>query len=157
MIGNYTYTKSKLQVKDSDAPPPLTLGQLNSAAELFRDGAPLTGQSDHIVNLELGLEDRDALSQQTILLTYASKRVTNRGSRSGNVQLPDIYERPGLRVDLVARQGVKLFGIESELKLEARNLTGQGYKEYQTSGANTVLYNAYDMGTTVTLGWSFNF
>lgn len=157
VIGNYTYTKSKLQVKDSDAPPPLALGQLNSAAELFRDGAPLTGQSDHIVNLELGLEDRDALSQQTILLTYASKRVTNRGSRSGNVQLPDIYERPGLRVDLVARQGVKLFGIESELKLEARNLTGQGYKEYQTSGANTVLYNAYDMGRTVTLGWSFNF
>ena len=119
-------------------------------------GDSLTGQSDHVVNLELGLEDRDALSQQTILLSYASKRVTNRGSRSA-VQLPDIFERPGLRLDLVARQGLKLFGVDSELKLEARNLTGQNYKEFQRSGDNVVLYNFYDLGRTVTLGWSVTF
>ena len=27
---------------------------------LFRDGAPLTGQSDHLVNLQIGIEDRKA-------------------------------------------------------------------------------------------------
>jgi outer membrane receptor protein involved in Fe transport len=155
VIGNYTFTKSKLQVGPND-PVAVFQASVNRASELFRDGAPLTGQSDHIVNFELGLEDRDALSQQTVLITYASKRVTNRGSRSA-VQLPDIYERPGLRIDLVARQGIKLFGIDSELKLEARNLTGQNYKEYQTNGTNTVLYNLYDVGRQVTLGWSFTF
>jgi outer membrane receptor protein involved in Fe transport len=155
VIGNYTYTKSKLQVGPDD-PVRVFQASVNRASELFRDGAPLTGQSDHVVNLELGLEDRDALSQQTILLSYASKRVTNRGSRSA-VQLPDIFERPGLRLDLVARQGLKLFGIDSELKLEARNLTGQNYKEFQRSGDNVVLYNLYDLGRTVTLGWSVTF
>jgi outer membrane receptor protein involved in Fe transport len=154
-IANYTFTQSNLQVGAND-PVRVFQASVNRASELFRDGAPLTGQSDHIVNLELGLEDRDTLSQQTILLTYASKRVTNRGSRSA-VQLPDIYERPGLRIDLVARQGVKFFGLNSELKFEARNLTGQGYKEYQQSGENIVLYNAYDVGTTVSVGWSFDF
>ena len=52
---------------------------------------------------------------------------------------------------------IKLFGIDSELKLEARNLTGQNYKEYQTNGTNTVIYNQYDIGRQVTLGWSVNF
>jgi outer membrane receptor protein involved in Fe transport len=155
VIGNYTFTKSKLQVGAND-PVRVFHASVNRASELFRDGAPLTGQSDHVANLEFGIEDRDALSQQTILLSYASKRVTNRGSRSA-VQLPDIYERPGLRIDLVARQGLKVFGIDSELKLEARNLTGQGYKEYQRSGDNVVFYNLYDTGRTVTLGWSVTF
>lgn len=152
LIANYTFTKSKLRVGASD--PAAVFNQAaNLATDYFRDGAPLTGQSDHILNLELGLEDRDALSQQTIMLSYASKRVTNRGA-SGQ---PDIYERPGLRLDLVARQGVSLFGLESELKLEARNLTGQSYKEYQRSGDNVVFYNLYDRGTTVSVGWSVTF
>ncbi|WP_446705262.1 hypothetical protein, partial [Aeromonas veronii] len=59
---------------------------------LFRDGAPLTGQSDHLVNLQLGVEDTAALSQVTLLFNYASTRVTNRGPSylSGDGFQPDI-------------------------------------------------------------------
>src|SRR3546814_6624555 len=74
------------------------------------DGAPLTGQSDHILNFQIGLEDTDRLSQQTLMLTYASDRVTSRGP---NLQ-PDIKERPGLTLDFVARQGVKLGSVNAE-------------------------------------------
>ena len=49
------------------------------ATDYLRDGAPLTGQSDHLVNLQPGLESEDHLSQQTILVTYASERVVSRG------------------------------------------------------------------------------
>src|SRR3546814_20205611 len=88
------------------------------------DGAPLTGHSDHILNFQIGLEDTDRLSQQTLMLTYDSDRVTSRGP---NLQ-PDIKERPGLTLDFVARQGVKLGSVNAEVMFKARNITGRKYK-----------------------------
>ncbi|BAV64170.1 TonB-dependent receptor domain-containing protein [Sphingobium cloacae] len=148
LIGNYTYTQSKLKVgaDDTTIPYSYTTGPLPAASDYFRDGAPMTGQSDHLVNLQLGLEDTDRLSQQTLMLTYASPRVTSRGP---NLQ-PDIKEKPGLTLDFVARQGVKLFNaINSEFKLEARNITGRKYQEVQQLGGNKVFYNRYKIGTTI--------
>jgi outer membrane receptor protein involved in Fe transport len=148
LIGNYTYTQSKLKVKEGDTTIPYTYttGDLPAASDYFLNGVPLTGQSDHLVNLQLGLEDTEKLSQQTLLLTYASDRVTSRGP---NLQ-PDIKERPGIQLDFVARQGVKLpGGINSEFKLEARNILGRKFQEFQQAGDNRVYYNRYKIGTTI--------
>ncbi|GLV29765.1 TonB-dependent receptor [Sphingobium sp. TomTYG75] len=147
LIGNYTYTQSKLKVSEGDTTIPYsyTAGPLPAASDYFQDGVPLTGQSDHLVNLQLGLEDTDRLSQQTLLLTYASPRVTSRGP---NLQ-PDIKEKPGLTLDFVARQGVTLpGGVKSEFKFEARNITGRKFQEFQELGGNKVFYNRYKIGTT---------
>lgn len=147
LIGNYTYTQSKLKVSEGDTTIPYsyTAGPLPAASDYFQDGVPLTGQSDHLVNLQLGLEDTDKLSQQTLLLTYASPRVTSRGP---NLQ-PDIKEKPGLTLDFVARQGVTLpGGVKSEFKFEARNITGRKFQEFQELGGNKVFYNRYKIGTT---------
>src|SRR3546814_3542123 len=76
LIGNYTYTQSKIEVGPGDTT--VINGVTQDAANYFFDGAPLTGQSDHLVNVQIGLEDTDRLSQQTLLLTYASPRVTSR-------------------------------------------------------------------------------
>ena len=151
-VANYTYTKSKLKVSDSDMVSIYGLVD-QPATNYFRDGAPLTGQSDHIANLQLGLEDTDSLSQQTILLTYASKRVTRRGLTGQ----PDIVSEPGIQLDFVARQGIKIGGIDTELKVEARNITGQKYKEYQDNGTNRVYYNLYKRGTSFSASWSVKF
>lgn len=147
LIANYTYTQSKLKVGAGDTTTPYTytVGDLPAATDYFRDGAPLTGQSDHLVNLQIGLEDTDRLSQQTLLLTYASDRVTSRGP---NLQ-PDIKERPGLTLDFVARQGVKFGKTNAEFKLEARNITGRKFQEFQEEGGNRVYYNLYKLGTTI--------
>src|SRR3546814_9765954 len=110
-------------------------GVTRDAANYFFDGAPLTGQSDHLVNVQIGLEDTDRLSQQTLLLTYASPRVTSRGP-SGQ---PDLKEKPGLSLDFVARQGLMLAGQEGEPKVEARNLTGRTSPEGPQTGNNTLL------------------
>ncbi|HWI86197.1 MAG TPA: TonB-dependent receptor [Sphingomonas sp.] len=143
LVGNYTYTKSKLSV-GADDPVAVFAASSTKASDFFRDGAQLTGQSQHLGNIQIGLEDRTHLSQQTVLLTYASKRVTSRGL--ANTGQPDIYEKPGLRVDLVLREGVKLAGRDIEFKLEGRNLTGTAHKEYQKSGDNIVAINNYDVG-----------
>ena len=148
LIGNYTWTQSKLKVSagDTTIPYSYTTGPLPAASDYFTDGVPLTGQSDHLVNFQVGLEDTDKLSQQTLLLTYASPRVTSRGP---NLQ-PDIKEKPGLTLDFVARQAVVLpGGVNSEFKFEARNITGRKFQEYQQLDGNKVFYNRYKIGTTI--------
>src|SRR5690606_34961822 len=117
------------------------------------DGSPLTGQSDHLVNFQIGLEDTQNLSQQTLLLNYASKRV----SRRGTVGMPDVIEEPGFTLDFVVRQGIQLGGIGSELKLEVRNITNNKYKEYQSAGDRRVYYNLYNPGTTFEASFSVEF
>jgi len=151
LIGNYTYTQSELKVGPDD----LTVinGVQQDALNFFRDGSPLTGQSDHIANLQIGLEDTDRLSQQTLLLNYATDRVTTRGP-SGQ---PDVLERPGFRLDFVAREDVDLFGLTAEVKFEARNITQTKYQEFQEFDGRRVFYNLYDVGTSVSLGLGVKF
>ena len=153
VIGNYTYSDSRITVKEGDTTIPVGSGGAPvPASDLFIDGTPLTGQSRHLVNLQLGLEDTNRLSQQTLLLTYASQRVTNRGPGSQ----PDLVEQPGLRLDFVAREGFELWGRTGEIKLEARNLTGTGYRESQTLNGSRIDNNRYDLGRAISLGVSLS-
>lgn len=151
-IANYTYTKSKIQVRSGDT---VALFGTSSqpASNVFANGVPLTGQSNHLANLQLGFEHPDRLSQQTLMLTYASKRVTSRGGAG----LPDILENPGLRLDLVLREGVKLAGQDIDLKFEARNLTARKREEYQLKGMNRIEINTYDVGQSFSLSASLKF
>jgi TonB-dependent receptor len=152
VIGNYTYTDSKIGVAPNDTVS--VYGTTTQpASNFFRDGSQLTGQSNHLVNLQLGLEQSGGLSQQTILLSYASDRVTSRGAAG----LPDIFESPGLKVDIVVRQGLTFFQQEFEAKLEARNILGRGYKEFQERDGNVVYYNKYDIGTSFVASLTMNF
>jgi Outer membrane protein beta-barrel family/TonB-dependent Receptor Plug Domain len=155
-ILNYTWTNSDISVKAGDRVRYYTPAQQDWDANLFfRDGSRLTGQSNHLVNLQFGLEHPGKLSQQTVLLSYASDRITSRGPVGSN--FPDIRESPGLRLDFVARQGLELFGQEADAKFEARNLLGRGYREFQKSGDNIVYFNKYDIGRSFSLSLTFNF
>lgn len=151
LIGNYTFTNSKIRVRDGDTAD-IPGGANTPASFLFMDGAKLTGQSDHLVNLQLGLEHPGRLSQLTLLLSYASDRVTSRV-----VQWYDIKESPGFKADLVARQGFMIGQQPLELKLEARNLFGRGYSEFQRNGGNVIYYNKYDVGRSFGISLSASF
>jgi outer membrane receptor protein involved in Fe transport len=156
LVGNYTYTKSDLSVAEGDT---VTVVQGENiitadATNYFTDGAPLVGQSDHLVNLQLSLEDLDRLQQLSVLLSYASERVTLRGSNG----LSDVIDKPGVQLDLVYRQGFDLFGTEAELKLEARNLLGTDHEEYQVNNTGLVLQNnSYDVGQSFGASLSVTF
>ena len=150
---NYTFTNSRIKVKDGDTTVFPFTGQVVAASDLFRDGQPLTGQSDHVANLQIGFSDKDSVSEQTILLTYASDRATNRGP-SGQ---PDLTERPGVRLDFVVRQGVPIGDNELEIKFEARNLTNTKYQEFQELNGSRIDNNTYALGRTFTLGVTAKF
>lgn len=157
VVANYTYTQSSITADDTLVASPIQNGSgvpvIVASNLLFQDGAPMIGQSDHLVNLQLGIEDTDSLSQLTVLFSYASDRVTNRGANL----LPDIIEQPGIRLDVVARQGIKVLGVEFELKLEGRNLTGTRYREFQQFENSTVEINRYRLGRVFSAGLSARF
>lgn len=156
IAGNYTYTQSSISADNSTIVGPDL--QPVGANLLFRDGAPLTGQSDHLANLQIGIEDTDRLSQATFLISYASERVSNRGPIQGLLRQPDIVERPGVRVDFVLRQEVPLFGnSRGELKLEARNIFGQDYEEFQEAGGNRIDINSYRQGQSFSASFTVRF
>lgn len=150
---NYTYTSSEISAKSGDTTRFPITGAVVPASDLFRDGARLVGQSEHIANLQLSLQDQDSLSEQTLLINYASDRVTNRGPSSQ----PDLTERPGFRLDLVARQALRIAGFNLQVKAEARNLTNTRYQEFQRLGGSRVDNNSYNLGRTFSLGVSTTF
>lgn len=151
---NYTFTQSKLRVREGDTTRPVQGGGADApASDLFRDGAPMTGQSDHIANLQIGLQRDDRLSEQTILLTYASDRVTQRGPGD----TPDLIETPGVRLDFVLREDLSLGALPVELKVEVRNVLGTPYRESQRLGDSVVDNNRYAVGTSFSFGLTAKF
>ncbi len=156
VIANYSYTDSRINVQPGDTTISFTSQPNPIDASLVFDTSQrlkMTGQSDHLLNLQLSLEHEDRLSQQSILVTYASPRVTQRGPNL----TPDIIERPGLRVDLVLREAVTLFGQQLEMKFEARNLSGTNYVERQRLNGSELIINSYDIGRSFSFGATLKF
>lgn len=154
LSANYTFTESKIEVGANDITFPVQgNGTASPANIIFQDGERLTGQSRHIANLQVGLENTERLSQQTVLLAFASRRISNRGPASQ----PDFIEEPGLRLDFVAREGFAFLGGDFELKFEARNLLGENAEEYQTLNGSRIDINTFDLGRTYSLGLSARF
>jgi outer membrane receptor protein involved in Fe transport len=151
ILANYTWTQSKISVGAGDlAPIPGSVEQ--PASQLFDDGAPLVGQSDHVANLSLGIEDTEKVQQFTVLFNYASERVTLRGGA-----LPDVVEDPGLTIDVVARSEIKLGGVPLELSFEARNIFGRDNFEFQEVNGNRAELNTFQVGTSFALGLKASF
>lgn len=151
VMANYTFAKSRISVSPGDiAPVPGSPDQ--DASLLFDQGAPLVGQSDHVANIAIGLEDTEKVQQLTVLLNYASERVTLRGG-----PLPDVVEDPGLTVDLVARSEVKLGGTPVELSFEVRNIFGRDNFEFQEFNGNRIEINTFDVGTAFNFGVKMEF
>ncbi|MBB5710456.1 TonB-dependent receptor domain-containing protein [Sphingomonas xinjiangensis] len=159
LIANYTYTQSEVFAGNQLIRDPINPGTVQRPAnELFVSGQPLVGQSDHLVNLQVGFEDTERLSQLTFLFNYASDRIVARGLLSSG-GLPPIVERPGVRFDFVLRQGFQVLGGDWELKFEGRNLTKTRFVEFQDYGGTTGIAdtNTYDLGRTFSLGLSTRF
>jgi outer membrane receptor protein involved in Fe transport len=68
VIGNYTFTNSSIKVRPGDTVDVFgSVETTRAATDYFVQGGQLTGQSNHLVNLQLGLESVSGLSQQTVL------------------------------------------------------------------------------------------
>ncbi len=156
VAANYTYTKSKLNVKAGDTITLNTTGirATPKATDYLVGGERMQGQSDHLANVQFGYEDDTNDSQATVLVTYTSKRVS---ARSSSLNLPNLTQDPGLRVDFVYRQTFTIRDLEFTGSFEARNLNGIQSREYQESNGKRFNTNTYDLGRTFSLGLTAKF
>lgn len=151
---NYTYSKAEIEVGAGDEVFPLAAnGAARPALDFLIDGAPLQGQSEHLLNLQFGYEDEAADSQATFLLTYVADRVSARG-RPGQ---PDFVESPGVQLDFTFRKGFKALGRELSLGFEARNLLGENFEELQEVGDGRIDLNTYERGRSVSVSLGVTF
>jgi len=153
IIANYTYTDSQLDIPQDSETRVITpqFGDV-AAFTVFEDGAPLVGQSDHLLNVQLGIEDFEKVQQAFLLFSYASERVTTRGFFN-----PDVVEDPGLRVDFVARSEFGSLGLPLELSFEVRNIFGRDNFEFQENETGRIEINTFEVGTIFSFGISAEF
>lgn len=151
---NYTYTDSEVRADADDVVFPLSGGGApRPAIDLVRDGSQMQGQSKHLANAQLGIEDGAARTQATLLATFVGERISARG-RPGQ---PDLVQDPGLIVDLVIRQGFTAYGQDLTIGLEARNIFGEDFEEFQELGGGRVDLNRYELGSSLSLSLTTKF
>jgi len=154
VAANYTYTKAEVKVDDGDVVFPRTAsGQPAPAANFVIDGSPLQGQSKHLANAQFGFETQDGTTQATLLANYASKRVTARGQAGG----PDFTQDPGVILDFTFRHKFEVMAQEFTFGVEARNLLGEEFDEYQKQGGDTIKLNNYELGRSFSVSLSARF
>jgi hypothetical protein len=153
---NYTFTKSSLKINAGDTIVLNATGVRSTppASDYIQGGERMQGQSDHLANLQFGFEDDAADSQATFLLTYTSERMI---ARASSVNIPDIVQEPGLRIDFVYRKNFTVRDVEFTGSFEARNLNGASSVEFQESGGKRFYTNAYSLGRTFSLGLTAKF
>ena len=150
---NYTYTDSSVSA-DGDVfitPPtvdptrgvaPIVIG----AAGLYTDGRKLQGQSDHLANLQIGIEDLDAGWDAFVLLNYTSERIRAVEDRSNG--LPSIIEQLPLSLDVVTNIPVEIGGRDVEFGFKVTNILGEDYEAFQELGDSKIVTDSYEIGTT---------
>ncbi len=148
---NYTWSDSEVQVRPGDVVFPYSSGGAASPASNFIiDGSRLQGQSEHVVNLQLGWEDLNIGEQGTFILTHVSERSSARG-RPGE---PDFVQRPGTILDFVYRREFEAWDQVFDFSFKAQNLLDEEYFENQEFGGGEVIINRYDLGVTYSFGLS---
>ena len=102
----------------------------------------------------LRFADDEAKTQATVLVTYTSDRVS---ARSSSVDLPDLVQDPGVRLDFVLRQGFTILEHDFVAAFEARNLTGTDSKEFQEAKGKRFNTNSYDVGQNYSVSLTAKF
>ena len=159
---NYTYADSEVS---ADGQVVLSTGGLTPEALIqdasgrITEGRPLQGQSDHLANLRVGIENPETDSKVTLLLNYASERVlfAEAPVSNGNVR-PAVVEQPPISLDFVLSQDVTFGGAEYGLGIKVTNLLGDDYEATQTgAGGVETPFQVYDLGTEFSVSVSREF
>lgn len=150
---NYTWTQSEVNAGEDDTVQPYGFATPVAARLFVQDGSELQGQSEHIANLQFGVENEDKGLQATLIANYVSERISARG-RPGQ---PAYMEDPGLSLDFVLRKTMRFGDTPVTLGLSARNILDTEYHEYQERAGQKIHLNRYDPGVSWSASISVEF
>lgn len=153
---NYTWSKSDVSnagtvvTSSIDSQSARAIADPLPGSSVFEDGRALQGQSRHLFNLQIGVEDVEAESKATILVNWASSRIRQVELILGGVVTPRVIEEPPVTLDFVWSRRFERFGGQWQIGLEVRNILGDDYAATQTFPDDTVaLYDTYQLGRKI--------
>ncbi|MBB4657627.1 TonB-dependent receptor domain-containing protein [Parvularcula dongshanensis] len=160
---NYTYTDAQVS-NDGEVTVARTSGQgitpnTRDAANNILDESPLTGQSEHLFNFQLGVRTDNGASA-TILANYASERTLFRGQLTSQGFDPAVMQKPGLTLDAVINQPFEFAGGNFDLTLKVQNVTERDYDAYFEESDRLVgspAFQTYDVGRLYYAGLRYQF
>jgi hypothetical protein len=119
---------------------------------------PLQGQSPYLANV--GLQYNNKTGDWAGSLLY--NRMGQRLALVGNLEYPDVYERPRDQVDLQISR--KVFNKKGEVKLTWSDMLNNPYYFYENTDSRKAfsegsdrLFYSYKPGSTITLGFTYDF
>jgi outer membrane receptor protein involved in Fe transport len=110
---------------------------------------PLVGQPDHVGNVVLEWFQAEWASTIRVLYNYTGEKVAYAGTNG----LDDVVEDPRGTLDIVYRQGFRLFGVDWTVKLAGENLTEES-RDWTQGGE---LWRGWNPGRKVGLSLGVNF
>ncbi|MEO1309446.1 MAG: TonB-dependent receptor, partial [Pseudomonadota bacterium] len=161
---NYTFTESDVSadgtvttaIISSQDPVNPAAPSTTPASGFVEDGRRLQGQSDHLINLQIGLEDVEARSRATFLVNWASERI--RQTANIITGAPDVLEKPPVTLDFVYSREFERFGGEWEFGFDVRNLLADDYEAIQEfDDGTTANFDVYDLGRRFNVSLSRKF
>ena len=158
---NYTWSQSEVNADGTVIAPSASnvlSPDVRLAESFFVDGRALQGQSDHIVNFQLGYEDFEAQSRAFFLVNWSSERIRQVGLITGQDAVPDTVERLPVTVDFVYSRSFEKWGGEWDLSARIGNILNDRYEATSDGAENTsVPIDVYDLGTTFSIGLKRSF
>ena len=158
---NYTWSQSEVSADGNTitANPSLAgpiTPNVTSAAGFIVDGRSLQGQSDHLFNFQLGLENAETNSKATLLVNWASQRI--RQTENIITGAPTVDERPPVLVDFVWSRDLDTFGQDWEIGFAVRNILGDDYEATQTFADGTSAdFDVYELGREISVNLKAKF
>jgi len=128
--------------------------QTGAASNFFVEGRSLQGQSDHLVNFQIGYEDFDLGSKAFLLFNWTSERIRQVGLITGGANVPNTVERLPITLDFVYSRDIAIFGNEGwNISAKVGNILNDRYSA-TADGANgsSIAIDVYDIGTNFSLG-----
>ncbi len=147
VFANLTYSYSKV-----------TLSGTTAGGVATSVNRPLQGQSPYLANV--GLQYNSKQGEWSGSLLY--NRIGQRLSLVGNLDFPDIYERPRDQVDFQLAK--KVMKSRGEVKLTWADILNNPYYFYENvdskkafSKGSDRLFNSFTPGSTITIGFTYDF
>lgn len=118
------------------------------ASNFVAEGRRLQGQSEWIVNGQIGLEDEEQRSRAFLLVNWSSERIRQVGLLVGAGQVPDAIERLPLTIDFVYAKEFEFAGSDGwQIEAKVQNILGDNYNTTAQGTNDTVVpIDVYDLG-----------
>ena len=148
VFANLTYIYSKVALSSTGSTGTTTSNR------------PLQGQSPYLVNAGLQYNSKNTMWSGSLLYNRIGQRLALVGIN--DLGFPDIYERPRDQVDFQLAK--KVFNKKGEIKITWADLLNPAFYFYENvdtkkafSEGTDRLFNSYKPGSTITVGFTYDF